>query len=42
VKKDSEDKRVKDNSSVKKDKKEEDKEEDKNKGFKDRLFNKEI
>jgi hypothetical protein len=42
VEKDLEDKRVKDDNSVKEDKKEEDREEDKDKGFKDKLSDKEI
>jgi hypothetical protein len=42
VEEDLKDKRVKDNGSVKKDRKERDKEEDRDKGFKDKLFNKEI
>jgi hypothetical protein len=42
VKEGPEDKEIKDNNSVKKDKEERDKEEDKDKGFKDRLSNKKI
>jgi hypothetical protein len=37
VKKDPEDKKVKDDNNVKKDRKKEDKEEDKDKGFKNRV-----
>jgi hypothetical protein len=42
VEEDLEDKRVRDNSSVKEDREEEDKGEDRNEGFEDRLSNKEI
>jgi hypothetical protein len=42
VEKDPEDKEVKDNNSVKKNREEENKKKDRDKGFKDRLSNKEI
>jgi hypothetical protein len=42
TKEDLKDKKVRDNNSIKKDREEKNKKKDKDKGFKDRLFNKEI